>query len=204
MRYLFVIAALVAVCFGVSLASEYHARTGDILFQTTDTPQSMAIQLATKSPYCHVGIVFVQGGKPFVLEALEPVRFTPMNQWITRGVNNHYVAKRLIDADSILTTDNIAKLLAAGKSLDGKSYDIYFQWSDSTIYCSELVWKVYQRALGIELGKPGKLKDFDLKNPIVAAKLTERFGQKVPYEETVVAPATIFNSPLLKTVYENK
>ena len=204
MRFLLWFATLVALCAGTLFASEYRARTGDILFQTTDTPQSAAIQLATKSPYCHVGIVFVQGGKPFVLEAVEPVKFTPMNQWITRGVNNFYVAKRLIAADSILTPANINKLLSEGKSMTGKSYDIYFQWSDSTIYCSELVWKVYQRALGIELGTPGKLKDFDLANPIVAAKLTERFGPKIPYEETVVAPSTIFDSALLETVYENK
>ena len=91
MRFLLWFTALVALCVGTLFASEYRARTGDILFQTTDTPQSTAIQLVTKSPYCHVGIVFVQGGKPFVLEAVEPVKFTPMNQWITRGVNNFYV-----------------------------------------------------------------------------------------------------------------
>jgi hypothetical protein len=33
----------------------------------------------------------------------------------------------------------------------GKNYDIYFGWSDSLIYCSELVWKVYKDAWDIEL-----------------------------------------------------
>ncbi|MGB5107225.1 MAG: YiiX family permuted papain-like enzyme [Candidatus Zixiibacteriota bacterium] len=204
MRYLLVLATLVVLCSVTLLGAEYQARTGDVLFQTTETPQSSAIQLATKSPYCHVGIVFIRDSKPFVLEAVEPAKFTPMNQWITRGANNHYVAKRLVAADSILTSANIAKLLAEGKTMTGKHYDIYFQWSDSTVYCSELVWKVYRRALGIQLGTPGKLKDFDLANPIVAAKLIERFGQTIPYEETVVAPSTIFDSNLLETVYINK
>ncbi len=33
----------------------------------------------------------------------------------------------------------------------GKPYDIYFEWDDRAIYCSEIVWKAYQHALGIEL-----------------------------------------------------
>jgi hypothetical protein len=84
----------------------------------------------------------------------------------------------------------------------GKPYDIYFGWGDDKLYCSEFVWKVYQRATGLELGKLQRLQDFDLSNPIVAAKLKERYGNQLPLQEKVISPIAIFNSELLKTVVE--
>lgn len=40
-----------------------------------------------------------------------------------------------------------------GEKFKGKPYDIYFEWSDDKIYCSELVWKIYKHALDIEIGQ---------------------------------------------------
>ncbi len=187
-----------------AIAQGYRPQTGDILFQTSQSEQSRAIQIATKSPYSHVGVVFIRDDKPFVLEAIEPVQFTPMNIWIKQGVNSSYVAKRLIESDSILTKDNLAELLAVGKSFVGRHYDDQYQWTDSSMYCSELVWKLYREALGIEIGALTKLKSFDLADSIVSAKLKERYGTNIPYEEPVVAPVTIFDSKLLTTVYQSK
>jgi hypothetical protein len=45
------------------------------------------------------------------------------------------------------------------------------------------------------MGRP-----YDLTSPAVAAKLRERFGDKVPLNETVISPAAMFDSPLLTTV----
>ena len=66
-----------------------------------------------------------------------------------------------------------------------------------------LIWKIYQRATGIEIGKLQKLSDFDLTNEAVKQKMKERFGDKIPTEETVISPAAIFDSELLTTVKEN-
>lgn len=81
-----------------------------------------------------------------------------------------------------------------------KPYDLYFEWSDARIYCSELVWKVYRDALGIELGVRQQLREFDLADPAVKAKLRERYGSRVPLDEPVISPAAQFESPLLETV----
>ncbi len=185
-------------------AQGYRPQTGDILFQTSQSEQSRAIQIATKSPYSHVGVVFIRDDKPYVLEAVEPVQFTPMNIWIKKGARSSYVAKRLVNSDSILTKETLAKLLAVGKSYLGKHYDDQYQWSDSSMYCSELVWKLCREALGIEIGALTKLKSFNLTDPIVSAKLKERYGTNIPYEEPVVAPVTIFESKVLTTVYQSK
>jgi uncharacterized protein YycO len=88
-------------------------------------------------------------------------------------------------------------------NFSGKNYDLTFEWSDDKIYCSELIWKIYQRSTGIEIGKLEKLSDFDLTNEAVKKKMNERYGNKIPMEEIVISPAAIFDSELLTTVKAN-
>ncbi len=181
-------------------SSEEPLRDGDIVFQTMRSSQSAAIQIASRSRYSHVGIIFLQDGVPFVYEGVGPVRYTPLKKWISQGEGGHYVVKRLRDADRILTTEAVARLRETAEGFRGKPYDLVFEWSDDRIYCSELVWKIYDRALGIRIGQLQKLGDFDLSHPMVQAKLRERYGDRVPLNETVISPAEMFSSEILKVI----
>lgn len=181
---------------------EDRLRDGDIIFQETASAQSKAIQLATHSRYSHVGIIHFRNGKPFVLEAVQPVKISSLSSFIGRSVGGHYVVKRLKNAEAILTKPVLAKMQRIGRSFVGKNYDWVFGWSDARIYCSELVWKIYQRAAGIELSPTKKLREFDLSHPVVRAKMKERYGKKIPLDEPVVAPSQLFESPLLETIDE--
>jgi hypothetical protein len=172
-------------------------RDGDIVFHTSRSAQSEAIQRASRSPYSHVGIVFHRDGEPFVFEAIATVRYTPLARWIARGENQKYVVRRLV---APLTDTQLRKLRAAASRYDGKSYDSYFEWSDERIYCSELVWKMYHGALGVEIGTRQKLREFDLSHPAVKAKMRERYGGDAPMDEPVISPGAQFASPLLRTV----
>jgi uncharacterized protein YycO len=60
------------------------------------------------------------------------------------------------------------------------SYNIYFEWSDDNIYCSELVWKMYKEALGIEIGTLQELKEIDLTSDVVKNKMRELYGTNIP------------------------
>ena len=177
-------------------------KNGDIIFQTSTSGQSQAIQLATKSQYSHCGIVYQDpdNGQYYVFEAIQPVKRTHILKWIARGEDNHFVVKRLKNADEILTTEVLEEMKSIGKTMNGKDYDLYFEWSDDEIYCSELVWKLYERTTGLELGKLQKLKEFDLSHPTVQKKMKERYGNDIPYNEKVISPAAIFESDLLYTV----
>ncbi len=84
----------------------------------------------------------------------------------------------------------------------GKNYDLYFEWSDERLYCSELVWKIFKNVLDIELGKLQKFNEFDLSHPVVQAKLKERYGNQIPQNELVISPDQMFRSSLLETVIE--
>jgi uncharacterized protein YycO len=175
---------------------------GDIIFQTSKSSQSKAIQLATKSRYSHMGLIYEKNNIIYVFEAVQPVKLTLLNDWINRGYKKHYVVKRLKDSDKILTSDVRLKMKKVGERFMGKDYDIYFEWSDKRIYCSELVWKIYKEAANIEIGKLETLKDFDLSNKIVKQKLTERYGDNIPMDETVISPESMFDSDKLITIKE--
>lgn len=68
-------------------------QNGDIIFQTSTSGQSKAIQIATGSKYSHMGIIYKLGNDFFVYEAVQPVKLTPLNDWINRGENGHYVVR---------------------------------------------------------------------------------------------------------------
>ena len=170
---------------------------GDIIFQTSKSSQSLAVQHATHSKYSHMGILFLRDQKPYVLEASATVKYTPLGVWIARGQGGGFVVKRL---RSELTPAQVEKLRAATPMFEGRPYDLTFEWSDSRIYCSELVWKLYDRALGIQVGRLQKLSDFDLTDRVVRAKMTERYGNDIPMDSTVISPSALFDSPELKVV----
>lgn len=178
-------------------------KNGDIIFQISLSAQSKAIQLATQSQYSHCGIIYQKGNEYFVFEAVQPVKLTPLKEWIARGENHHYVIKRLKNAQSILSPKVLVSMQKEGEKLRGKKYDIYFGWDDQRIYCSELIWKIYKRGANIEIGKLQKLKDFDLDNEVVREKLKERYGKTIPLNEKVISPASIFDDSQLIEVGRN-
>ena len=185
------------------LSSNDELKNGDIIFQTSLSNQSKAIQLATQSKYSHCGIIYKSGKDFYVFEAIQPVDTTPLSKWIARRENGKYVIKRLKNADAVLTPSTLNKMKEVGNEFKGKDYDLTFEWSDDKIYCSELIWKIYKRSTGIEIGKLEKLSDFDLTNSAVKSKMKERYGAKIPLNETVISPAAIFDSENLLTVRAN-
>ncbi len=177
-------------------------KDGDIIFQVSTSSQSKAIQLATKSRYSHMGIIYAIENQFYVLEAIEPVSLTPLNDWIQRGLDGHFVVKRLRNSATVFSDTIKNKLKAEGEKYLGKHYDLTFEWSDDRIYCSELVWKVYKSACGVEIGNLQQLKDFELDHKTVREKLKQRYGNKVPLNEKVISPASMFDSHQLILVYE--
>lgn len=193
-QWVFILLVLLA---GYSHAGDYVPVDGDIVFQTSRSRQSVAILMATGSSYSHMGLVLLHMGAPYVFEAEQTVRYTPLAIWLNRGVGGHYVIKRL---KMPLRPEVMSRLQHYADQYKGKPYDLTFEWSDEKIYCSELVWKMYRQATGIELAPLRTLDSFDLRSPIVQKKMQERYGSHVPLKEPVISPADIFKSTLLVSV----
>lgn len=179
-----------------------NIKNGDIIFHTSTSNQSKAIQLATNSKYSHMGIIYVIDKKHFVFEAVQPVKLTPLQEWINRGKNKQYVIKRLKNANEVLTSSVLINMKKVGEKYKGKPYDIHFEWSDDKLYCSELVWKIYKEAIGIEIGELQQLSEFDLSSNIVKTKMKERYGNHIPLNEKVISPIAMYNSKKLVTIEE--
>jgi|SRR6188768_1886095 len=194
-RFRRLLSLLLVLCAAPALAAK-PLRDGDIIFQTSHSGQSIAIQRATHSPYSHVGVILYRDGKPFVFEAIATVRYTPLANWIARGEGGRYVVRRL---KRPLQPAEVRKLHDAAKTYEGKLYDLYFEWTDQRIYCSELVWKMYRDATGLELGTLQKLRDLDLTDSAVKAKMRERYGKDIPLDERMISPAAMYDSGLIET-----
>lgn len=170
-----------------------RVRDGDIIFHLSRSEQSALIRRATRSEYTHVGLIFLRNGRPEVLEAVGPVKYTPLDAWIARGEKGRCVVKRLCDGEHALTPEVAGRLRKAAERFLGLPYDRLFLWSDDRIYCSELVWKAYHEATGLELGRLSRLGDW-VSDPAVRKELERRHGPRPPLESPVVAPVDIFRA----------
>ena len=199
--FAFPLIAAVALSFsGLQAADEgrYSLQTGDVVFQSTGGEQAEAIRAATGSRYTHCGVVFEDGGTFKVLEASQPVKVTPFSEFRKRSLPGTFQVRRL-KAPLPLAAIEAGK--AWGVKQVGLNYDPHFRWDDETLYCSELVWKIFKKA-GVELCAPRHFHDYELESPEVREMIKQRYGSsdKLPKEEPVVSPGDLADSPLLVEV----
>lgn len=206
-RIAFSLFAALALHFAPSAAAEqeqgeYHWQVGDVVFQSTNGEQAEAVRKATGSPFTHCGVVFEQGGEWKVLEASQPVKVTPVAEFRKRSLPGTFQVRRLKEP---LSPQAIALARAWGEKQVGLNYDPNFRWDDETLYCSELVWKIYKQA-GVELCATRHFQDYALESEEVQAVIKKRYGSadKLPKEEPVVSPGDIAKSPLLVEVPQTK
>jgi hypothetical protein len=95
----------------------YSPDDGDIIFQYSTSPQRQALEEATGSPYTHMGIVYILEGAPMVYEASRTVSLTPLDRWIEKGEDQHYVVKRLRNADEVLTPEALQAMGSARENV---------------------------------------------------------------------------------------
>lgn len=180
---------LVRAAYFAIRTTTYQPQTGDIIFHISESNQSKAIKLGTLSRYSHCGVIVVENGKSYVIESERGVEKTPLSKWIKRGImGHHYRVMRLKDAQ---------QLNMSYHHLLGIPYDRFFRFDNGRLYCSELVWEMYQKN-GITLCEPNPLGEYYFLNiPEVQKHITSR-GLRL--DQKVVPPSDLVKSPLLKTV----
>lgn len=177
---------------------------GDLIFQQSQSRQSEALREATASTWTHMGVLVYEKKKWYVAEASAGVTLTPVQDFINRGRGKYFVIKRLKKSVASVDTVELRRQL---NTMMGLPYDIYFEWADDAIYCSELVYKSYLRAMNIEIGNMQKLRELRLDGPAVQKLIDERItrtGRTMNLDEPLITPIAMMNSPLLDTVVENR
>ena len=197
-KNLLVLLSITVITSGCSQTT-FSPKNGDIIFHTSKSNQSKMISEITKSKLTHVGIIFINKGKPYVFEAVQPVKITPLNQWIKRGVSTKYIVMR---SKKILSNDELLSMKSYGEKQIGKDYDIKFQWSNNKMYCSELVYKIYEEA-DIKLCSKHTFKQYNLNSESAKNAIKKRYGNNINLNETVVTPVDLRKSNKLKVVFDN-
>ncbi|HKO52116.1 MAG TPA: YiiX/YebB-like N1pC/P60 family cysteine hydrolase [Polyangiaceae bacterium] len=182
-------------------ATSTRFRDGDLIFQESRSSQSEMVHALTGSRWTHMGVIFNEPQGAVVLEAVSPVKKTALQPWIARGRDKRYVVKRLRDADSKLSPDVIDKLRKLGDTWLGRPYDLRFRWDDQSLYCSELAYKLLDRAAGVRVGKLQRADEMNLADERVQRALRKRFANaSFDPAETIVTPDSMFNDDQLLEV----
>ncbi len=182
---------------------DFQPQNGDLVFQTSKSQLGPALEIATGSVITHVGVILIDSDTVFVYEAVGPVRRMPLERWIGFGVERMFCVKRLKNADEVLTPDALKKMHEVYSKLEGRDYDVRFEWSDDRLYCSELIYKMYRKGTGIELGRIEKFGDLKLDDPLVQFWIDMYFPEGPNLDEKVVSPVSIYNDTLLISIHSN-
>ena len=180
-----IVAAIALWCvvpyLGVRFSHTPDVREGDVIFHCSRSKQSPLIAIATGSPLTHCGIIVMRDGKPYVLEASSTLRVTPLAEFIDRGRLGAYWLKRSdrLDADTRISYSHLL----------GRSYDLAFSFDNDKYYCSELVYDIYKRQLGIELCEPRPINSYFTLG--MKKKMLER---GMDPDGLAVAPVDLFRS----------
>ena len=176
------------------------AKTGDLIFQTQVGWMSpLAIQVATLSPYSHVGVVAVEGKEVYVYEASAKVQKVKIQNFINRvDTGSRFVIYRHKSVDARRSR----KVISYAKASLGKNYDTHLSWSNSRMYCSELVYKAYKYA-GYDLESERKIGN--MKFALLVSNLIPHIyeNNKFNMSDKVVAPSHLSRDRNFEKVFQN-
>ena len=165
-------------------------REGDVIFQESKSQQSPLIKWGTRSHITHCGVIVMKGGQPYVLETLKTLKLTPLRLFINRA--DGFWLKRPKHAENIKIKY---------RQYLGKPYDLGFKKDNGIYYCSELVYDIYQKQLGIELCEMKQVSDYLILGTNNIPKIKKAMKRRgITMDQEVVAPKDIFYSDELEFV----
>jgi hypothetical protein len=132
-----------------------------------------------------------------VLEAVGPVKETPLGAWTARGRGGHYEVYRFKEKYQ----PKVPAILAGSARYLGRPYDIHYRFNDKAIYCSELVYEGFKSATGEELGQVQKLGELNWKPHTKFIKAIE--NGDVPLDRAMITPVALTRAPQLSLVFSN-
>lgn len=174
----------------------YEPMEGDIIFQALPKGDLVeAIEGVSNSSYSHCGVVVRDDGGWAVNESIGKVGSTSLFYWVVRGRGAGFAVYRLKEEHH----DAIPAFIRALRPYQGKDYDFQYRMDDRYIYCSELVFKAFRDATGLEMGTLEKLGDLNWKPYEKTIRLYEQGPP--PLERLMITPKSLSQSPLLEKIY---
>ena len=212
LRFLFSLLLVVLIQACVNMQSRFALQTGDLLFSVGKENSELvaAIQTSTGQdkdiPFSHVGIVSIENGRVYVLEATHPegVIKTPLKAFFNEtAVLN---GKHLIDVGRVTSNFEytIANAIKNAEKHLGKGYDYAYSETNDQFYCSELVRFAFLDSLGKPVFEALAMSFRDPETGNIDSywiKHFEKLGKPVPDGEPGTNPADMAQSPLIEIVH---
>lgn len=186
---------------------------GDLIVHLEkNTPVLPAFGAKDEIP-AHIGIVKVSDEGISVLEALETVTETPMQDFIKRGAGKEFDVYRVPGMSQIQSR----VVLTAAKAQLGRPGDFFLDQSPDQVYSAELVRTSFAAA-GIELGQLVRLGQLAKANPLVSAKFMGRWSENrtcsrryldheqcwnVIARQDVITPEALITDPKVTRIYSS-
>jgi cell wall-associated NlpC family hydrolase len=146
---------------------------GDLVFQALPhNPLVDAIEGASGAPFSHCGIMH-QTANGWVA------------QWKAQARDRLYVTYRLKPAYK----EKIPAFIIAAQAMKGRPYDHHYAWDEEAIYCSELIYKAFEKATGDKLGTMQRLGDLNWRP--YAAVMEQVEGGPVPVDRMMITPRAV-------------
>ena len=158
-----------------AMASNFAFREGDIVFRSG---KNYPVMYISGSTITHCGIIVNTSSGLQVLEAVGPVKLTPINKFFGKNLDKaENWTKRVTDKE----------LHIDYKKYLGKRYDNQFLLDNNAYYCSELVYVIYKEQFGFELSKPRPLRSY---NTLGLRKELKK--RKIDLDQLVITPADLY------------
>lgn len=174
---------------------------GDLIFIHSQTEQAAAISESTGSNWTHVGIIVKKNGDWYVAEAVGPLQVNSLRSFIARSKGKTYKVMRFKYFSQKMVPQLYAQLYKYNQP-----YDIFFEWSDERIYCSELTYKVFKAVTGRPIGQLQKVGDLKLDGPYTKRLIEERLtaiGKELDLEEPILTPVAQTIDPNMVLIDES-
>ena len=183
---------------------EQNLQTGDLVFQYTNTRIAKITESVTESPVTHVGIVIRTKKGLRIFEASSKVKFTSVAKFLRKSKNGWYTIWRRRDT---LTDKQKELLVKNSNQWVGKPYDSKFSWSSEEIYCTELVYKMYDQ-IGIKISELETIGDVldRTSSPLLPKYIKKVYGSKskINKKENILTPVKLLFSGELTPIQSSE
>lgn len=161
LRHFTLLTLLILVTFSTPNAFGLNLKTGDIILQPLNCWSCFLIEAQEKSIYSHMGMYLKINNEDYVLEALGEVRIVSLEEFMAKTERGESLLVRRMKDIKFDEQDLIEK----SNSLLGHEYDADFIWDNydenglEKLYCSELIYKVFENYY---TGLPIKRMKYDI------------------------------------------
>jgi len=166
------------------------------------------------------GLVIRRDDDVYIAVIDQIVQMVPLRNWLRKMESSDGLVVKRLKEDTIFEQDSLrnafVEFISKNAVVNSSGYsglketvkskmikDDVLLWSDERWYEAEMIWKVYERVVGIQLCPTKKMKDIKfIKVEINQCFINNKLFIKDYENETIVDAQDIYHSHELKKVYD--